>query len=129
MSEKFTPGPWKVVRREGYDAERGIIGEVVSLLIGNRVIDITCVGIGNISDEYKAQLADVDLLADAWQLPDLRREIKELKAINKEMYEALEAIAVKLDMMRPINPFEYGEIRDEIIRDINALRKARGETE
>ena len=53
--------------------------------------------------------------------------IAELKAINKEMCEALEAIAVKLDMMRPINPFEYGEIRDEIINDIKVLHKTRGE--
>ena len=61
-------------------------------------------------------------------IDELMEENAELKAINKEQCEALEAIAVKLDMMRPINPFEYGEIRDEIISDIKAL-KARGETE
>lgn len=35
--------------------------------------------------------ANAKLLSEAWQLSDLRREIKELKEIKTELIEALEA--------------------------------------
>lgn len=64
-----------------------------------------------------------NLIADARQLPELRREIKELKAINKEMYEAL--CAVKQSSLCE----SCGNDNcDECIID-KALRKARGEEE
>ena len=81
--------------------------------------------------------ADRALIADAWQLPDLRKEIAELKEINKEMYEALEHL--RIVAQKVCDDFccgagchsdatdchlEAGLIRAEI-----ALRKARGETE
>ena len=138
MSEaKNTPGPWKVIDNRpkvDYPVKKGMewVKNTIEIVGFKRYTgELTCVaridhriGYYPIDDE---DMANADLLADAWQLPDLRREIKEFKAINKEMYEALEAIAVKLDMMRPINPFEYGEIRDEIINDIKVLHKTRGE--
>ena len=132
-----TPGPWKVIDNRpkvDYPVKKGMewVKNTIEIVGFKRYTgELTCVaridhriGYYPIDDE---DMANADLLADAWQLPDLRREIKEFKAINKEMYEALEAIAVKLDMMRPINPFEYGEIRDEIINDIKVLHKTRGE--
>ena len=137
MSEKFTKGPWKVIDNRpkvDYPVKKGMewVKNTIEIVGFKRYTgELTCVaridhriGYYPIDDE---DMANADLLADAWQLPDLRREIKEFKAINKEMCEALEAIAVKLDMMRPINPFEYGEIRDEIIKDIKVLHKTRGE--
>ena len=137
MSEKFTKGPWKVIDNRpkvDYPVKKGMewVKNTIEIVGFKRYTgELTCVaridhriGYYPIDDE---DMANADLLADAWQLPDLRREIKEFKAINKEMCEALEAIAVKLDMMRPINPFEYGEIRDEIINDIKVLHKTRGE--
>ena len=138
MSEaKNTPGPWKVIDNRpkvDYPVKKGMewVKNTIEIVGFKRYTgELTCVaridhriGYYPIDDE---DMANADLLADAWQLPDLRREIKEFKAINKEMCEALEAIAVKLDMMRPINPFEYGEIRDEIINDIKVLHKTRGE--
>ena len=64
-----------------------------------------------------------NLIADARQLPELRREIKEPKAINKEMYEAL--CAVKQSSLCE----SCGDDNcDECIID-KALRKARGESE
>ena len=83
---KFTPGPWKAI--EG--------GWENSFICAN---DGTLIAICKIHTEttqktrskYKEiKQANADLLADAWQLPNLRREIAELKGINKEMYEALE---------------------------------------
>lgn len=65
-----------------------------------------------------------NLIADARQLPELRREIEELKAINKEMYEAL--CAVKQSSLCSLCEFCGDDNCDECIID-KALRKARGE--
>ena len=119
---KHTPGPWKVFISSW---ENSLICAEDGTLIA--ICKINADVTEDTQDEFESiKNYNADLLADAWQLPNLRREIAELKAINKEMYEALEAIAVKLDMMRPINPFEYGEIRDEIINDIKVIHKTRG---
>ena len=85
---------------------------------------------------------DLQLIADAWQLPDLRREIKELKVLNKEMYEALETIDETYkyrripDIRRKGHTILKDEIRggavftyDDIKKVREALRKARGEEE
>ena len=121
MSEpKFTKGPWKAT----YDSQLQAAIEIYNT--EDRILVAVLPDRGTVEAMPEIE-ANANLIADAWQLPDLRREIAELKAINKEMCEALEAIAVKLDMMRPINPFEYGEIRDEIINDIKVLHKTRGE--
>ena len=81
-----------------------------------------------------------NLIADARQLPELRREIKELKAINKDMYEALEeAVALVCDSCLRYERFKelcYGRQKVAIAENpcnnctnkvIKALRKARGE--
>jgi superfamily II helicase len=81
-----------------------------------------------------------NLIADARQLPELRREIKELKAINKEMYEALEeVVALVCDSCLEYERFKelsYGRQKVVIAENpcnnctnkvIKALRKARGE--
>ena len=119
MTEKFTKGPWKAT----YDSQLQAAIEIYST--EDRILVAVLPDRGTIEAMPEIE-ANANLIADAWQLPDLRRENAELKVLNKEMYEALEAIAVKLDMMRPINPFEYGEIRDEIINDIKVIHKTRG---
>jgi len=84
---KNTPGPWKVI--EG--------GWENSFICAN---DGTLIAICKIHTEttqktrskYKEiKQANADLLADAWQLPDLRQENTELKEINKELVEVLKA--------------------------------------
>ncbi len=82
-----------------------------------------------------------NLIADARQLPELRREIEELKAINKEMYEALEAYEkAEADIVLNANWYtESGvpqitqEQFDRLIEcqtlQAKALRKARGKGE
>jgi hypothetical protein len=76
--------------------------------------------------------ANANLIADAWQLPDLRREIKELKAINKEMLDVLKASEeLQGDVLMEVSTsqrifnamVEYNEKLNKV------LRKARGETE
>jgi len=80
MSEpKHTPGPWKVVRPitaspNDFTKIIGPNGEVIDLF-----------GSGYFNNK------NIDLIADAWQLPELRKEMAELKAINKEFIESLES--------------------------------------
>lgn len=111
---KFTPGPWHITEEDwvtgGYDIA------VIQDEDGEEVLGI--------SEWIRVSEPDLRLIADAWQLPDLRREIAELKAINKEMYEALETVCgaciyVKLAGKKCC---EYCVIQ-------KALRKARGEEE
>ena len=132
MSEKFTPGPWKVIDNRpkvDYPVKKGMewVKNTIEIVGFKRYTgELTCVaridhriGYYPIDDE---DIANADLLADAWQLPDLRKENTELKAINKEMYEALETVCgaciyVKLAGKKCC---EYCVIR-------KALCKARGE--
>ena len=107
---KHTPGPWKVLRPipaspNDFTKIIGPNGEVIDLF-----------GSGYFNNK------NIDLIVDAWQLPELRREIKELKAINKEMVEALEYACDSCD-----------EILGKTTKCTSvcilgkALRKARGE--
>ena len=140
MSEKFTKGPWKV-EADSDGQEMRIIAPQISYEVqpGERLRTLGY-GCGNnficdLNDmeyhEYtdmEEQMANGELLADAWQLPDLRREIVELKAINKEMYEALRKISLQLEEMRPMLSDTHAYMRNEMIADIKILlRKARGE--
>ena len=95
---KNTPGPWKVI--EG--------GWENSFICAN---DGTLIAICKIHTEttqktrskYKEiKQANADLLADAWQLPDLRREIAELKAINKELEHRLSEMAIAVWQVRRV---------------------------
>ena len=114
MTEKFTPGPWHITEEDwvtgGYDIA------VIQDKDGEEVLGI--------SEWIRVNEPDLQLIAAAWQLPDLRREFAELKEINKEMYEALETVCgaciyVKLAGKKCC---EYCVIN-------KALRKARGEGE
>jgi len=118
MTEKFTPGPWHITEEDwvtgGYDIA------VIQDKEGEEVLGI--------SEWIRVNEPDLQLIADAWQLPDLRRENAELKVLNKEMYEALE-LAYKNCLGR------YGISKDsnECVLYVNkecriakALRKARG---
>ena len=81
MSEsKHTPGPW-------YFSKDPEAKDVIYALNGFEWEEI-CKMIGR---NYKANIA---LITDAWQLPDLRREIVELKAINKELERRLSEMAI-----------------------------------
>lgn len=52
-------------------------------------------------DEFESiKNYNADLLADAWQLPDLRRENAELKAIIKELERRLSEMAIEVAIMR-----------------------------
>jgi len=122
MSEaKHTPGPWTIEHDREFDeciiyAEREE-DRVVICEVGTYVT----VSDKDHSIDLKQIKANAKLLADAWQLPNLRREIAELKAINKEMYEALSNLVNKI----PDNKVKW----DDLIMAAKALRKARGETE
>ena len=92
MSEaKHTPGPWTIEHDREFDeciiyAEREE-ERVVICEVGTYVT----VSDKDHSIDLKQIKANAKLLADAWQLPDLRRENAELKAINKEFIESLES--------------------------------------
>ena len=136
MSEtKHTPGPWKVIDNRpkvDYPVKKGMewVKNTIEIVGFKKYTgEFTCVaridhrvGYYPIDDE---DIANAELLADAWQLPNLRRGIAELKAINKEMYEALECACDKYCIGYTGNGLVKCE--DCIIR--KALRKARGETE
>ena len=142
MSKKFTKGPWTIEHDREFDeciiyAEREE-DRVVICEVGTYVT----VSDKDHSIDLKQIKANAKLLADAWQLPDLRREISELKAINKEMYEALETIDETYkyrripDIRRKGHTILKDEIRggavftyDDIKKVREALRKARGEEE
>jgi len=116
---KNTPGPWKVVRSRdgsGFIKILGPNGEIIDLF-----------GNGYFNNK------NIELIADAWQLPDLRKENAELKAINKEIIEVLEEIQSLINDSIGVagHPqFDFITEWDEFgtPKDINkALRKARGE--
>ncbi len=122
MSEtKNTPGPWKVIISSW---ENSLICAEDGTLIA--ICKINADVTEDTQDEFESiKNYNADLLADAWQLPDLRREIKELKAINKDMYEALECACVKYCIGYAEDSLVKCE--DCVIR--KALCKARGEEE
>ena len=120
MSEpKNTPGPWKVIISSW---ENSLICAEDGTLIA--ICKINADVTEDTQDEFESiKNYNADLLADAWQLPDLRRENAELKAIIKEMYEALEEVCHDCD--------DTGTIDDECksCSIYKALCKARGEME
>ena len=123
---KFTKGPWLIEHDSEFDeciiyAERE----------GKR-IDIcevsTCVTVSNEdhSIDLKQIKANAKLLADAWQLPSLRREIEELKALNEEMREVLQEHAdFTCESCVAITKNPCDDCPHKII---HVLRKARGES-
>ena len=113
MSEKFTKGPWKAT----YDSQLQTAIEIYNT--EDRVMVAVLPDRGTIEAMSEIE-ANANLIADAWQLPDLRREIAELNAINKDMYEALEDLCKgclgKLETNYTCRVCKIGK----------ALRKARG---
>ena len=136
MSEsKHTPGPWTAK----FDPQLRALIQIYSTEAHLPVAVLPDRGTVEAMPEIEA---NANLIADAWQLPDLRREISELKAINKEMYEALETIDETYkyrripDIRRKGHTILKDEIRggavftyDDIKKVREALRKARGEEE
>ena len=131
MSEKFTPGPWKVIISSW---ENSLICAEDGTLIA--ICKINADVTEDTQDEFESiKNYNADLLADAWQLPDLRREIKELKAINKDVYEALDHLCIAAQKV--CDDFCCGagcsqdardcKLEGGLIRAEIALRKARGE--
>ena len=127
---KHTPGPWHINFNDYTKPYIAILNEdnvVIAQIPDGEVIrgDTTILGLENIE-------ANIDLIADAWQLPDLRREIKELKAINKEMYDVLKACEeIQGDVLMEVSTSK--RIFNAMVEYNNklnkALRKARGEEE
>jgi len=117
MSEtKFTPGPWRAT----YDSQLQALIEIYNT--EDRVMVAVLPDRGTVEAMPEIE-ANASLIADAWQLPDLRRENTELKAINKEMYEALEEVWHILDATMPLSRDNGAD------RIKKLLRKARGEAE
>lgn len=72
-------------------------------------------------DEFESiKNYNADLLADAWQLPDLRRENAELKAIIKELERRLSEMAIEVAIMRLLMLLKTGgkRRRNQNERDI-----------
>ena len=122
---KFTKGPWKAT----YDSQLQALIEIYNT--EDRVMVAVLPDRGTIEAMPEIE-ANANLIADAWQLPDLRREIKELKAINKEMLDVLKASEeLQGDVLMEVSTsqrifnamVEYNEKLNKV------LRKARGETE
>ena len=119
MSEaKNTPGPWRANFEDYTKPYVEILNEdnlVIAQIPDGEIIrgDKTILGLENIE-------ANINLIADAWQLPELRKENTELKAINKDMYEALVEVCHDCD--------DTGTIDEECksCHIYKALRKARG---
>lgn len=114
MSEsKHTPGPWKAA----YDPQLRALIQIYSTEAHLPVAVLPDRGTVEAMPEIEA---NANLIADAWQLPDLRKENTELKAINKDMYEALVEVCHDCD--------DTGTIDEECksCHIYKALRKARG---
>ena len=130
MSEKFTPGPWKAT----YDSQLQALIQIYSTEAHLPVAVLPDRGTIEAMSEIEA---NANLIADAWQLPDLRKENTELRAINKDMYEALDHL--RIAAQKVCDDFCCGagcsqDVRDcklegGLIRAEIALRKARGEEE
>jgi len=130
MSEKFTKGPWKAK----YDSQLQALIEIYNT--EDRIMVAVLPDRGTIEAMPEIE-ANANLIADAWQLPELRREISELKAINKEMYEALDHL--RIAAQKVCDDFCCGagcsqdardcKLEGGLIRAEIALRKARGEEE
>ena len=117
MSEpKNTPGPWTAK----YDSQLQAAIEIYNT--EDRILVAVLPDRGTVEAMQEIE-ANANLIADAWQLPDLRRENAELKAINKDMYEALVEVCHDCD--------DTGTIDDECksCSIYKALCKARGEGE
>ena len=125
MSEKFTKGPWKAT----YDSQLQALIQIYSTEAHLPVAVLPDRGTVEAMPEIEA---NANLIADAWQLPDLRRENEELKAINKEMLDVLKASEeLQGDVLMEVSTsqrifnavVEYNEKLNKVIR------KARGGTE
>jgi hypothetical protein len=126
MSEpKNTPGPWTAK----YDSQLQAAIEIYNT--EDRILVAVLPDRGTVEAMPEIE-ANANLIADAWQLPELRREIKELKAINKEMLGVLKASEeLQGDVLMEVSTsqrifnavVEYNEKLNKVIR------KARGEAE
>jgi hypothetical protein len=125
MSKKFTKGPWKAT----YDSQLQSAIEIYNE--EDRIMVAVLPDRGTIEAMSEIE-ANANLIADAWQLPDLRKEIAELKEINKEMLDVLKACEeLQGDVLMEVSTsqrifnalVEYNEKLNKV------LRKARGEEE
>jgi len=113
MSEsKHTPGPWTAK----YDSQLQAAIEIYNT--EDRILVAVLPDRGTVEAMPEIE-ANANLIADAWQLPELRKENTELKAINKDMYEALETI----ERVAGIGMMEDDPAR---VNAREALHKARG---
>lgn len=100
MKEQFTPGPWDVCRIKHYHPQ--LIGETCCVKIGENILELDYIGLGNENKDYKQSEANAFLIAAA-----------------PEMYEALSDIC-KVFKKDGRFPKTWPEIE-------KLLRKARGE--
>lgn len=63
MKEKFTPGPWGACKIKHYHPQ--LIGETCCVKIGENIIEIDYIGIGNENKDYKQSEANAALIAAA----------------------------------------------------------------
>ena len=120
---KHTPGPWKVVDNRpkvDYPVKKGMewVKNTIEIVGFKKYTgELTCVaridhriGYYPIDDE---DIANSKLLADAWQLPDLRRENAELKAINKELERRLSEMAIEVVALTEENKMLKLRLKEE----------------
>lgn len=101
MNEKFTPGPWNVCRIKHYHPQ--LIGETCCVKIGENILELDYIGVGNENKDYVQSQANAFLIAAA-----------------PEMYEALDDIykVFKMDGRFP-----------KVVPELEKLlKKARGES-
>ena len=125
MTEKFTKGPWKAT----YDSQLQALIQIYSTEAHLPVAVLPDRGTVEAMPEIEA---NANLIADAWQLPELRREIKELKAINKEMLDVLKACEeLQGDVLMEVSTSQriFNAVVEYNKKLNKVIRKARGETE
>ena len=113
-----------------------ILSEFMEALQHCDTVKVVLTGVGESQFKTKDIYLGISKLEkENAKLPDLRRENAELKAINKEMYEALEQMEPLINNSTGIvgyymngNVAKWNDF--DVTRIIgNALRKARGEKE
>ena len=125
---KHTPGPWAAT----YDSQLRAAIEIYNT--EDRILVAVLPDRGTVEAMPEIE-ANANLIADAWQLPDLRRENAELKVLNKDMYEALDHL--RIAAQKVCDDFCCGagcsqdardcKLEGGLIRAEMALHKARGE--
>ena len=126
MSEaKHTPGPWKVIISSW---ENSLICAEDGTLIA--ICKINADVTEDTQDEFESiKNYNADILADAWQLPDLRRENAELQETKKENILLRQLLNGVIAMGISDRPNVYGKnLVDQILENSHTLSQYSNKT-